>query len=56
MAKKMIWVPVISAQHKAKICDYIASGEKQGATLLVDGRDFKVTGFEKGYFVEYNII
>ncbi|HDN2511171.1 MULTISPECIES: CoA-acylating methylmalonate-semialdehyde dehydrogenase [Providencia] len=43
--------PVISAQHKAKICDYITSGEKQGATLLVDGRDFKVTGFENGYFV-----
>ncbi|MEQ5286273.1 CoA-acylating methylmalonate-semialdehyde dehydrogenase [Providencia huaxiensis] len=43
--------PVISAQHKAKICDYITSGEKQGATLLVDGRDFKVKGFENGYFV-----
>ncbi|SUC48143.1 Methylmalonate-semialdehyde dehydrogenase [acylating] [Providencia stuartii] len=43
--------PVISAQHKAKICDYITSGEKQGASLLVDGRDFKVAGFENGYFV-----
>ncbi|MTB79845.1 CoA-acylating methylmalonate-semialdehyde dehydrogenase [Providencia stuartii] len=43
--------PVISAQHKAKICDYITSGEKQGASLLVDGRDFKVVGFENGYFV-----
>ncbi|HBC1012768.1 TPA: CoA-acylating methylmalonate-semialdehyde dehydrogenase [Escherichia coli] len=43
--------PVISAQHKTKICDYITSGEKQGATLLVDGRDFKVKGFENGYFV-----
>ncbi|MDV5226764.1 CoA-acylating methylmalonate-semialdehyde dehydrogenase [Providencia rettgeri] len=43
--------PVISAQHKAKICDYITSGEKQGAKLLVDGRDFKVAGFENGYFV-----
>ncbi|EMF0918231.1 MULTISPECIES: CoA-acylating methylmalonate-semialdehyde dehydrogenase [Providencia] len=43
--------PVISAQHKAKICDYITNGEKQGASLLVDGRDFKVAGFENGYFV-----
>ncbi|EOY9177829.1 CoA-acylating methylmalonate-semialdehyde dehydrogenase [Providencia stuartii] len=43
--------PVISVQHKAKICDYITSGEKQGASLLVDGRDFKVAGFENGYFV-----
>nr|WP_314263073.1 CoA-acylating methylmalonate-semialdehyde dehydrogenase [uncultured Moellerella sp.] len=43
--------PVISAQHKAKICEYISSGVKQGAELLVDGRDFSVAGFEQGYFV-----
>ncbi len=43
--------PVISAQHKAKICEYISSGVKQRAELLVDGRDFSVAGFEQGYFV-----
>ncbi|UTV29826.1 CoA-acylating methylmalonate-semialdehyde dehydrogenase [Photobacterium atrarenae] len=43
--------PVISEQHKAKICDYIASGVEQGASLLVDGRDLSVAGYEQGYFV-----
>ncbi|MDF2153527.1 CoA-acylating methylmalonate-semialdehyde dehydrogenase [Vibrio sp. CAU 1672] len=43
--------PVISAQHKQNICDYISSGEAQGAKLLVDGRDFTVSGNEEGYFV-----
>jgi malonate-semialdehyde dehydrogenase (acetylating)/methylmalonate-semialdehyde dehydrogenase len=43
--------PVVTAQHKAKICDYIAVGEQQGASLVVDGRDFSVEGHEAGYFV-----
>lgn len=43
--------PVISAQHKEKICDYIQSGQDQGATLRVDGRDIVIEGHENGYFV-----
>lgn len=43
--------PVITAEHKARICDYITTGERQGATLLVDGRNFTVNGYESGYFV-----
>ncbi|MGF1725272.1 CoA-acylating methylmalonate-semialdehyde dehydrogenase [Photobacterium nomapromontoriensis] len=43
--------PVISAAHKAKICDYIQSGQDQGASLLIDGRDIRIDGHEKGYFV-----
>ncbi|CCW31845.1 CoA-acylating methylmalonate-semialdehyde dehydrogenase [Xenorhabdus nematophila] len=43
--------PVISEQHKAKICDYIRSGVEQGAKLRVDGRGYQVTGYENGYFV-----
>ncbi|MBC8948657.1 CoA-acylating methylmalonate-semialdehyde dehydrogenase [Xenorhabdus sp. TS4] len=43
--------PVISAQHRAKICDYICSGIEQGAKLLVDGREYQVAGHENGYFV-----
>ncbi|MGF1742355.1 CoA-acylating methylmalonate-semialdehyde dehydrogenase [Vibrio profundum] len=48
--------PVISAAHKAKICDYIASGEQQGAKLVVDGRDCLVEGHEQGYFVGATLI
>ncbi|REF26369.1 methylmalonate-semialdehyde dehydrogenase [acylating] [Xenorhabdus cabanillasii] len=43
--------PVISEQHKAKICNYIDSGVAQGAKLLVDGREYQVPGYENGYFV-----
>ncbi|MEQ1961652.1 CoA-acylating methylmalonate-semialdehyde dehydrogenase [Xenorhabdus khoisanae] len=43
--------PVITEQHKAKICDYIRSGVEQGAKLLVDGRGYQVAGYENGYFV-----
>lgn len=43
--------PVISSVHQDKICQYISSGENEGATVLVDGRDYKVQGYEGGYFV-----
>ncbi|CDU14017.1 CoA-acylating methylmalonate-semialdehyde dehydrogenase [Vibrio coralliirubri] len=43
--------PVISAAHKQKICDYISEGERQGASLLVDGRSLEVKGHKEGYFV-----
>jgi len=43
--------PVVTAQHKAKICEFIDAGEKQGATLLVDGRTVSVKGYEEGYFI-----
>ncbi|PZQ46876.1 MAG: methylmalonate-semialdehyde dehydrogenase (CoA acylating) [Rhodovulum sulfidophilum] len=44
--------PVVTAQHLAKIQGYIAQGEKEGAKLVVDGRDFKAPqGYEGGYFI-----
>lgn len=43
--------PVVTAQHKAKICDFISVGQSQGASLLVDGRNLTVKGHENGYFV-----
>jgi malonate-semialdehyde dehydrogenase (acetylating)/methylmalonate-semialdehyde dehydrogenase len=43
--------PVVSAAHKTRICDYIAMGEQEGAELVVDGRDFKLQGFEGGFFI-----
>ncbi len=43
--------PVISAQHRAKIADYIQIGVDEGAELVVDGRDFSLQGFEKGFFI-----
>ncbi|MFC2967147.1 CoA-acylating methylmalonate-semialdehyde dehydrogenase [Acidimangrovimonas pyrenivorans] len=43
--------PVITSQALARIKGLIDSGEKQGATLVADGRDFKLQGYENGFFV-----
>ena len=43
--------PVISKEHKQKIENYIDSGLKEGANLVLDGRNLKIQGYENGYFV-----
>lgn len=41
--------PLVSEPHKNKVVDYIQSGVDQGATLVVDGRNFDAGS--PGYFV-----
>tara|TARA_Y200000002_G_scaffold382131_1_gene398187 strand:- start:5060 stop:6547 length:1488 start_codon:yes stop_codon:yes gene_type:complete len=43
--------PVISKQHKEKIENYISIGVKEGAELIEDGRNYKIQGYENGFFV-----
>ena len=43
--------PVVSAAHRQKIADYIQLGADEGAELVVDGRGFKLQGFEEGFFI-----
>ncbi len=43
--------PVISKDHKEKIEDYISIGVKEGATLIEDGRNYSIQGYENGFFV-----
>jgi len=43
--------PVISARHKERVLAYIEKGLAEGAKLLLDGRNCKVEGFEKGHFI-----
>ena len=43
--------PLISKEHKRKVENYISTGEKDGAKLILDGRDIKIQGYENGYFV-----
>ena len=43
--------PVITKQAEQRIRGLIESGVKQGAELVVDGRGFKLQGYENGYFV-----
>jgi malonate-semialdehyde dehydrogenase (acetylating) / methylmalonate-semialdehyde dehydrogenase len=43
--------PVITQASKDRILSLVNSGVEQGAKLVVDGRDFKLQGYEKGFFV-----
>ena len=43
--------PVVTAAAKERILGLINSGVEQGATLVVDNRDFKLQGYEDGFFV-----
>jgi len=43
--------PLVTRQHLDKVRGYIDSGEAAGAKLLVDGRGFKMQGYEGGYFI-----
>ena len=48
--------PVISAEHKKSVCDWIQKGIDEGATVVLDGRDVKVEGYENGFYVGYTIL
>src|SRR5438034_2949088 len=43
--------PVISANHRTRVIEYIDKGVAEGATLLVDGRETRVADRPNGYFV-----
>ncbi|BFM49594.1 CoA-acylating methylmalonate-semialdehyde dehydrogenase [Marinomonas sp. THO17] len=48
--------PVITKQHKDKVVGFINSAEQQGATVVVDGRNPQVAGYENGFFVGATLI
>lgn len=48
--------PVVSAKAKKKVIEYIDSAEKEGAKILLDGRNAKVPGYEKGHFVGPTVV
>lgn len=43
--------PVVSQEHKDSIMRWIDQGVKEGAELVLDGREIVVPGYEGGYFV-----
>ena len=43
--------PLVTAEHKQFVVDWIEKGIAEGAKLVLDGRDCIVPGFEKGFFV-----
>lgn len=48
--------PLISPQAKERVCSLIEKGVKEGASLLLDGRNVKVKGYENGNFVGPTIL
>jgi malonate-semialdehyde dehydrogenase (acetylating)/methylmalonate-semialdehyde dehydrogenase len=48
--------PLITQAHQQKVVGYIASAEQAGATLVVDGRNPIVKGYEQGFFVGATLI
>lgn len=43
--------PLVTKEHRAKVKSYIDLGIEEGAELVVDGRNLKVAGHEKGFFL-----
>ena len=43
--------PVVSRVHQQKVLGYIDKGENEGATLLIDGRNYHVPGHPNGFYV-----
>jgi len=42
--------PIVTREARDRIEKYIGVGVEEGATLVVDGRGFKVAGHENGFF------
>jgi len=43
--------PLLTEAHRDKVADYIATGAREGAELVVDGRGLKLQGYEKGFWL-----
>src|SRR5208337_2281157 len=43
--------PLVTDEHRAKVVSYIDLGVKEGAELVVDGRGFKLQGYESGFYL-----
>jgi malonate-semialdehyde dehydrogenase (acetylating) / methylmalonate-semialdehyde dehydrogenase len=48
--------PVITSQSKARIEELIGKGQKQGAKVVVDGRNSKIPNRESGNFVKPTVL
>ena len=43
--------PLVTSEHLQKVRGYVDLGVQEGAELVVDGRGFKMQGYENGYFI-----
>lgn len=47
--------PLISKEHWQKVKNYIELGKKEGATLLIDGSEYKSENAPDGYFMGFSL-
>jgi malonate-semialdehyde dehydrogenase (acetylating)/methylmalonate-semialdehyde dehydrogenase len=43
--------PLVTKEHLERVKGYVDLGVKEGAKLVVDGRNIKLQGFEKGFYI-----
>ena len=43
--------PLVTKEHLERVRGYVDLGIKEGADLVVDGRDIKLQGYEEGYYI-----
>ena len=43
--------PLVTAAARERVIGYVNKGVEEGADLVVDGREFRMQGYENGYFV-----
>ncbi|MEO5720290.1 MAG: CoA-acylating methylmalonate-semialdehyde dehydrogenase [Chthoniobacterales bacterium] len=48
--------PVITAQHRERVLDLLAGGEKEGAKIIADGRGAKVDDAPNGFYLGATIV
>jgi len=48
--------PLITSEHRDRVRSYIQIAEEDGANIVVDGRDFSVTGAEDGFWLAPTLI
>ena len=42
--------PLVTREHREKVTNYVDLGLKEGAKLIVDGRNLRLQGYENGFF------
>jgi malonate-semialdehyde dehydrogenase (acetylating)/methylmalonate-semialdehyde dehydrogenase len=48
--------PLITREHRDRVAGYVDAGEREGAIVAVDGRNFSVAGHEDGFFFGISLL
>src|SRR5258708_22434350 len=48
--------PVITSQHRDRVMSLLATGEKEGAKVIADGRGVKVTDAPRGFYLGATVV